>query len=111
MIRSITKSLLHARDLGFRSFETRYGRIGVLICWINGSPSCAPDRAQRAQIIFYPTPSVGIGERAHTVKRGMQPGKRSTQPRIANGVFTLPWPNRIGHEGETAALISGAKVL
>lgn len=43
-------------DLGFRAFDTRYGRIGVLICWDQWYPEAARLTAlQGAQILFYPT--------------------------------------------------------
>src|SRR5437870_4731826 len=43
-------------DLGFRSFETRYGRVGTLVCWDQWFPEAARLTAlSGAQIIFYPT--------------------------------------------------------
>ncbi len=43
-------------DLGFRAWQTRYGRIGVLICWDQWYPEAARLTAlQGAQILFYPT--------------------------------------------------------
>ena len=43
-------------DLGFRAWETRYGKIGVLICWDQWYPEAARLTALRgAQILFYPT--------------------------------------------------------
>jgi N-carbamoylputrescine amidase len=43
-------------DLGFRSWKTRYGKIGVLICWDQWYPEAARLTAmQGAEIIFYPT--------------------------------------------------------
>lgn len=43
-------------DLGFRSWQTRYGKIGVLICWDQWFPEAARLTAmQGAEIIFYPT--------------------------------------------------------
>ena len=43
-------------DLGFRSWRTRYGKIGVLICWDQWYPEAARLTAmQGAEILFYPT--------------------------------------------------------
>ncbi len=43
-------------DLGFRVWQTRYGKIGVLICWDQWYPEGARLTAlQGAQILFYPT--------------------------------------------------------
>jgi N-carbamoylputrescine amidase len=43
-------------DLGFRTWNTRYGRIGVLICWDQWYPEAARLTAMSgAQILFYPT--------------------------------------------------------
>lgn len=43
-------------DEGYKVFETRYGKIGVLICWDQWFPEAARLTAlQGAEIIFYPT--------------------------------------------------------
>jgi N-carbamoylputrescine amidase len=43
-------------DLGFRAFDTRFGRIGVLVCWDQWYPEAARLTAlQGADILFYPT--------------------------------------------------------
>ena len=43
-------------DTGFNSFPTRYGRIGVLICWDQWFPEAARLTAlSGAQFLFYPT--------------------------------------------------------
>jgi len=87
-------------DLGFRSFETRYGRVGVLICWDQWYPEGARLTAlSGAQILFYPT-AIGwqpdefeeYGERQHSSWETIQ---RSHA--IANGVYVASI-NRVGHE-------------
>jgi N-carbamoylputrescine amidase len=87
-------------DLGFRAFDTRFGRVGTLICWDQWYPEGARLTALRgASAIFYPT---AIGwhpqEKDHhgaaqrdawrTVQRGHA---------IANGCYVAA-VNRVGHE-------------
>jgi N-carbamoylputrescine amidase len=87
-------------DLGFRSWQTRYARIGVLICWDQWYPEAARLTALRgAEILFYPT---AIGW--HPSEKGRQGGRQhdawETVQRghaIANGCY-LAVPNRVGHE-------------
>ena len=43
-------------DLGFKAWQTRYGKIGVLVCWDQWYPEAARLTAmQGAEILFYPT--------------------------------------------------------
>jgi N-carbamoylputrescine amidase len=87
-------------DLGFRAWQTRYARIGVLICWDQWYPEAARLTAlQGAEILFYPTaigwhPSEKArhGQRQHDAWETVQRGHA-----IANGCF-LAAPNRVGHE-------------
>ncbi|MCB1236289.1 MAG: carbon-nitrogen hydrolase [Verrucomicrobiae bacterium] len=87
-------------DLGFRAWQTRYGRVGVLICWDQWYPEAARLTAlQGAEILFYPTaigwlPSEKAthGERQHGAWETIQ---RSHA--VANGCFVAS-VNRIGHE-------------
>ena len=87
-------------DLGFRSWQTKYGKIGVLICWDQWYPEAARLTAlQGAQILFYPT-AIGwlpdekkkYGERQYNSWETIQ---RSHA--IANGCYVAV-ANRIGHE-------------
>jgi N-carbamoylputrescine amidase len=87
-------------DLGFRAWQTRYAKIGVLICWDQWYPEAARLTAmQGAEILFYPTaigwhPSEKAehGQRQHTAWETIQ---RSHA--VANGCYVAV-PNRIGHE-------------
>jgi N-carbamoylputrescine amidase len=88
-------------DLGFRAFETKFGRIGVCVCWDQWYPEAARLTALAgAQIIFYPT-AIGwlpddkevYGQSQHSAWETMM---RSHA--IANGVFVAA-PNRTGREG------------
>ncbi len=87
-------------DLGFKAWPTRYGKIGVLICWDQWYPEAARLTAlQGAQILFYPT-AIGwhpdekkkYGERQHDAWETIQ---RSHA--IANGCYVAV-ANRIGRE-------------
>ena len=87
-------------DLGFRAWQTRYARIGVLICWDQWYPEGARLTAlQGAEILFYPTaigwhPSekAALGKRQHESWELIQ---RSHA--VANGCYVAV-PNRVGHE-------------
>jgi N-carbamoylputrescine amidase len=87
-------------DLGFRAWQTRYARIGVLICWDQWYPEAARLTALRgAEILFYPT-AIGwhpaekaqYGEQQHAAWETIQRGHA-----IANGCYVAV-PNRVGHE-------------
>ena len=87
-------------DLGFRAWQTRYGKIGVLICWDQWYPEAARLTAlQGAEILFYPT-AIGwhprekaeLGERQHSAWETVQRAHA-----IANGCYVAV-PNRVGHE-------------
>ena len=88
-------------DLGFRAFETRFGRVGTLVCWDQWYPEAARLTAlQGAIILFYPT---AIGwhpsekkEWGESQTSAWQTIQRSHA--IANGVYVAA-VNRVGHEG------------
>lgn len=87
-------------DTGFRAWATRYGRIGVLICWDQWFPEAARLTAmQGAQILFYPT---AIGWHPGEKKRlgALQHAAWETIQRshaVANGCYVAS-VNRIGLE-------------
>ena len=91
-------------DLGFRAWDTRYGRIGVLVCWDQWYPEAARLTAMAgAQILFYPT---AIGwlppekdEHGEQQQAAWETIQRSHA--IANGVYVCA-VNRVGHEGAAA---------
>ena len=89
-------------DLGFRSFPTRYGNIGVCVCWDQWFPEAARLTALAgADILFYPTAIGWLAEEKETYGPS-QHAAWETMMRshaIANGIFVAA-PNRTGHEGE-----------
>jgi len=87
-------------DTGFRAWQTRYGKIGVLVCWDQWFPEAARLMAlQGAEIIFYPT-AIGwhpcekarLGSRQHDAWETVQRAHA-----VANGCFVAAC-NRVGHE-------------
>jgi N-carbamoylputrescine amidase len=87
-------------DLGFRAWQTKYAKIGVLVCWDQWYPEGARLTAlQGAEILFYPT---AIGWHPSEKKKygALQHNAWETIQRshaIANGCYVCV-PNRVGHE-------------
>lgn len=89
-------------DLGFKVFPTKFGKVGVLICWDQWYPEAARLTALRgADMLFYPT-AIGwhpsekaeFGEAQHQSWELIQ---RSHG--VANGCYVIS-VNRTGHEGD-----------
>ena len=87
-------------DLGFRVWDTKVGKIGVLICWDQWYPEAARLTAmQGAEILIYPT-AIGwlppekaeYGERQHAAWETIQKSHA-----VANGCYVVA-VNRTGHE-------------
>ena len=87
-------------DLGFRTFETQFGRIGVCICWDQWFPEAARLTAlSGADILVYPT-AIGWLEEDRTQFGASQLDAWQTMMRshaIANGIFVVA-ANRVGTE-------------
>lgn len=90
-------------DLGYKVWDTQFGKIAVLICWDQWYPEAARLAALAgAEILFYPT-AIGwlpeekaeLGEAQHTAWETVQRGHA-----VANGCY-LAAVNRTGIEGET----------
>ena len=89
-------------DLGFRSFATRFGRIGVCVCWDQWFPEAARLTALTgAEFIFYPT-AIGWLPGQRTTVGPSQHAAWETMMRshaIANGLFVAA-PHRVGQESD-----------
>jgi len=87
-------------DLGFKSFNTSYGKIGTLICWDQWFPEGARLTAlQGANILFYPT-AIGWHPKEKEKYGAAQLDSWQTVQRghaIANGVYVAA-VNRVGLE-------------
>ncbi len=87
-------------DLGFKAFDTDFGKFGTLVCWDQWYPEGARLTAmQGANVLFYPT-AIGwhpdekaeYGEAQYDAWRTIQRAHA-----IANGVYVAV-PNRVGFE-------------
>ncbi len=87
-------------DLGFKAWQTRYAKIGVLICWDQWYPEAARLTAmQGAEILFYPT-AIGWHPSEKAEYGVNQHGAWETIQRshaVANGCYVAV-ANRIGLE-------------
>ena len=87
-------------DLGFKAWETRHAKIGVLICWDQWYPEGARLTAlQGAEILFYPT-AIGWHPKEKKKYGADQQGAWELIQRshaVANGCYVAV-TNRIGRE-------------
>jgi len=89
-------------DLGFPSFQTRYARIGALVCWDQWFPEAARSTSlSGAQILFYPTAIGWIPNEPRAVAQQQRNAWELIQRShaVANGVFVAA-VNRVGREGK-----------
>jgi N-carbamoylputrescine amidase len=87
-------------DLGFRAYDTAFGRVGTLVCWDQWYPEGARVTAlQGAEVLFYPT-AIGWHPAEKDEFGAAQYDAWQTIQRahaIANGVY-VAGVNRVGHE-------------
>ena len=89
-------------DTDYKVFETKYGRIGTLICWDQWYPEAARITSLLgAEIIFYPTAIGWAASQPDDLNRLQYQAWQTIQRghAIANGVFVVS-VNRTGNEGE-----------
>ncbi|MGC4028079.1 MAG: N-carbamoylputrescine amidase [Steroidobacteraceae bacterium] len=92
------KTYFSPGDTGFRVWNTRFGRLGVGICWDQWFPECARVMAlQGAELLLYPTaigseppPALPVHSRDHW--------QRTQQGHAAANLMPLVASNRIGVE-------------
>jgi N-carbamoylputrescine amidase len=87
-------------DLGYKTFDTKFAKIGVLICWDQWYPEAARLTAlQGAEILFYPT-AIGWATSQDEATNAEQYNAWQTIQRshaVANGVHVVS-VNRVGFE-------------
>jgi len=92
------KNYFSPGDTGFKVWDTKYGRIGVGICWDQWFPECARAMAlMGAELLFYPTaigseppPALPVNSRDHW--------QRTQQGHAAANLMPVIVSNRIGTE-------------
>lgn len=86
-------------DTGFRTWSTRFGKIGVGICWDQWYPECARAMAlQGADMLLYPT-AIG-SEPANPSLDTSKRWQRAMVGHAVSNVVPVIAANRIGTEGQ-----------
>ncbi len=100
-------------DLGYKMFETKYGKIGVLICWDQWYPEAARlTSLMGAEILFYPT-AIGWATNQDEATNTEQYNAWQTIQRshaVANGVHVVS-VNRVGFEQNGAMKFWGGSFV
>ena len=89
-------------DLGFKSHDTAYGKLGALVCWDQWFPEAARLTALGgAQFLFYPTAIGWLPDEEAEVNDAQHSAWETIQRAhaIANGVYVVV-VNRVGPEGK-----------
>lgn len=100
-------------DLGYKVFQTKFAKIGVLICWDQWYPEAARITAlMGAEILFYPT-AIGWATSQEEATNIEQYGAWQTMQRahaISNGVHVVS-VNRVGFEQDGAMKFWGGSFV
>ena len=94
-------------NTGFRVFETRYGLVGVGICWDQWFPEAARAMALLgADIILYPT---AIGSEPILTTDSQPHWRRTMQGHAAANILPVVAANRVGKETVEPSLENGGQ--
>ena len=94
-------------DTGFKVWNTKYGKVGVGICWDQWFPECARAMAIKgAEIIMYPT---AIGSEPILECDSMPHWRRCMQGHSGSNVVPVIAANRIGLEEVTPCTENGGQ--
>ncbi len=100
-------------DLGYKIFETKYAKIGVLICWDQWYPEAARITAlMGAEILFYPTAIGWSTAQDETTNKEQYDAWQIMQRAhaVSNGVHVVS-VNRVGFEQEGAMKFWGGSFV
>jgi N-carbamoylputrescine amidase len=89
-------------DLGFQTHDTKYGKLGALVCWDQWFPEAARLTAlSGSQFLFYPTAIGWLPDEADEMNQAQHSAWETIQRAhaIANGVYVVV-VNRVGREGK-----------
>jgi N-carbamoylputrescine amidase len=89
-------------DLGFQTHQTKYGKVGALVCWDQWFPEAARLTAlSGAQLLFYPTAIGWLPDEKKDMNEAQHSAWETIQRAhaIANGVYVIV-VNRVGPEGK-----------
>jgi N-carbamoylputrescine amidase len=88
-------------DTGFKVWDTKFGKVGVGICWDQWYPECARAMMlQGAEILMYPT---AIGSEPHDPSLDTaMPWQRAMQGHAVSNIVPVIAANRIGTEKSSA---------
>ena len=89
-------------DLGFQTHNTKYGKVGTLVCWDQWFPEAARLTAlSGAEFLFYPTAIGWLPDEGEEMNQAQHSAWETIQRAhaIANGVYVIV-VNRVGREGK-----------
>jgi N-carbamoylputrescine amidase len=88
--------------LGFKVHDTKFGKVGTLVCWDQWFPEAARLTALKgAQFLFYPTAIGWLPDEQEEMNQAQHTAWETIQRAhaIANGVYVVV-VNRVGQEGK-----------